>query len=41
VKNLGNISSEVIVIDKWSEIKYIEQNIINIGRDAVIVYIIK
>lgn len=41
VKNLGNISSEAIVIYKWSEIKYTEQNIINMGRDAVIVYSIK
>jgi len=40
-KKWGNDNSDGIDISEWLEYKYIEQNIINIGRDAVIVYIIK
>jgi len=40
-KNLGYISSEDIVSKLWPEYKIIPQNIMNIGREAVIVYIIK
>jgi len=40
-KNLGNLNSDVIDISLWFENRYIEQNIMNIGNDAVIVYNIK
>lgn len=37
----GNKISDDIVINLWPEFIIIEQNITNIGRDAVIVYIIR
>lgn len=37
----GKEISDAMDINLWPEFKIIEQNIINIGRDAVIVYIIK
>lgn len=40
-KNDGKYSSDIIDINKWLENIYIEQNMINIGRDAVMVYNIK
>lgn len=40
-KNEGKDNSDAIDINRWFECKYIEQNIINMGRDAVIVYNIK
>lgn len=40
-KKCGKIISDGILIIEWLEYKYIEQNIINIGSEAVIVYSIK
>jgi hypothetical protein len=40
-KKYGNDNSDGIDISRWFENVYIEQNIINIGNEAVIVYIIK
>ena len=40
-KNDGKFSSEGIDISRWLEYKNMEQNITNIGKDAVIVYSIK
>ena len=40
-KKFGKESSDIINIDAWPEYRYSEQNIINIGREEVIVYNIK
>lgn len=40
-KNEGKDNSDDIDINRWFEYMYIEQNIINMGRDAVIVYNIR
>lgn len=40
-KKDGKCSSECIDIRRWLEYKYMEQNMINIGKEAVIVYSIK
>lgn len=41
VKKWGNSNSDVSDIIVWLEYKNIEQNIMNMGKEAVIVYIIK
>jgi len=40
-KKWGKVNSDDIDINRWFEYKYIEQNMINIGSEAVIVYNIR
>lgn len=40
-KKCGNLSSDDIGIRRWLENRYIEQNIMNMGKEAVIVYNIR